>query len=87
MNAECLNPCAGWLALHPSGRLILSPRSLLELAPYLRETYRDEDDDDLEPRERTIVDCNRCLKIVTSVSLASFLHLLYLSHDTDDGPL
>ncbi|GAA6006996.1 hypothetical protein JCM11491_001471 [Sporobolomyces phaffii] len=56
-----------WLALHPaSGRLILSARSLLELAPYLRETFGDEDEDEVEPRDRVIVYCNYCTKIVTS---------------------
>lgn len=57
-----------WLSLHPSGRLILSPRSLTELAPYLRETFAEEDDEDVEPRERTVVYCAYCSKIVTSVS-------------------
>ncbi|KWU43562.1 hypothetical protein RHOSPDRAFT_19404 [Rhodotorula sp. JG-1b] len=61
----------GWLSLHSSGRLMLSPRSLLELAPYLRETFsqgedsNDEDAPDCE-QERTIVDCNLCMSIVTS---------------------
>ncbi|GAA6055373.1 hypothetical protein JCM3770_001077 [Rhodotorula araucariae] len=58
----------GWLSLHSSGRLILSPRSLVELAPYLRETFADddEDDDETDPRHRVVVDCNDCLAIVTS---------------------
>ncbi|GAA5942029.1 hypothetical protein JCM1841_005430 [Sporobolomyces salmonicolor] len=56
----------GWLTLHPSGRLILSPRSLVELAPYLRDTFQDEDEEDTTPRERPVVDCNLCLGIVTS---------------------
>ncbi|KAG0665007.1 hypothetical protein C6P46_000633 [Rhodotorula mucilaginosa] len=61
----------GWLSLHSSGRLMLSPRSLLELAPYLRETFsqgedpNDEDAPECE-QERTIVDCNLCMSIVTS---------------------
>lgn len=52
---------------------MLSPRSLLELAPYLRETFsqgedpNDEDAPECE-QERTIVDCNLCMSIVTSVS-------------------
>jgi hypothetical protein len=56
---------------------MLSPRSLLELAPYLRETFsqgedpNDEDAPECE-QERTIVDCNLCMSIVTSVS-PSFL--------------
>lgn len=63
----------GWLSLHSSGRLTLSPRSLLELAPYLRETFSQgtqEDDDDTPEyeRDRTVVDCNLCMTIVTSVS-------------------
>ncbi|POY72564.1 hypothetical protein BMF94_4391 [Rhodotorula taiwanensis] len=61
----------GWLSLHSSGRLTLSPRSLLELAPYLRETFSQgtqEDDDDTPEyeRDRTVVDCNLCMTIVTS---------------------
>ncbi|TNY22392.1 hypothetical protein DMC30DRAFT_149002 [Rhodotorula diobovata] len=58
----------GWLSLHPSGRLILSPRSLVELAPYLRETFAQdpEDDEEPDPRHRIVVDCNDCLAIVTS---------------------
>ncbi|GAA5890608.1 hypothetical protein JCM5296_004313 [Sporobolomyces johnsonii] len=56
----------GWLTLHPSGRLILSPRSLVELAPYLRDTFQDEEEEDATPRERPVVDCNLCLGIVTS---------------------
>ncbi|CEQ42967.1 SPOSA6832_04839, partial [Sporobolomyces salmonicolor] len=63
----------GWLTLHPSGRLILSPRSLVELAPYLRDTFQDEDEEDTTPRERPVVDCNLCLGIVTSVSRSSRL--------------
>lgn len=57
---------------------MLSPRSLLELAPYLRETFsqgedpNDEDAPECE-QERTIVDCNLCMSIVTSVSPPSFL--------------
>ncbi|BGP38394.1 hypothetical protein JCM10450v2_002339 [Rhodotorula kratochvilovae] len=58
----------GWLSLHSSGRLILSPRSLVELAPYLRETFAvdAEDGEEPEPRHRVVVDCNDCLAIVTS---------------------
>ncbi|GAA5901216.1 hypothetical protein JCM8208_002308 [Rhodotorula glutinis] len=60
----------GWLSLHSSGRLTLSPRSLVELAPYLRETFaqdaEDDDDDASDPRHRVVVDCNDCLSIVTS---------------------
>ncbi|GAA5915810.1 uncharacterized protein JCM6883_006294 [Sporobolomyces salmoneus] len=56
-----------WLSLHPSGRLILSTRSLTELAPYIRETFTEEDEEEtLEPRERTVVYCAYCTKIVTS---------------------
>lgn len=51
---------------------MLSPRSLLELAPYLRETFsQGEDPNDGDAPEceleRTIVDCNLCMSIVTSV--------------------
>ncbi|GAA5921411.1 hypothetical protein JCM3775_003037 [Rhodotorula graminis] len=60
----------GWLSLHPSARLTLSPRSLVELAPYLRETFaqdaEDDEDDAPDPRHRVVVDCNDCLSIVTS---------------------
>ncbi|GAA6000475.1 hypothetical protein JCM10207_008028 [Rhodosporidiobolus poonsookiae] len=55
----------GWLSLHSSGRLVLSPRSLLELSPYLRETFKDEDDEG-DPHNRAIGDCSYCLNIVTS---------------------
>ncbi|GAA6058787.1 hypothetical protein JCM10212_001903 [Sporobolomyces blumeae] len=66
----------GWLTLHDSGRLILSPRSLVELRPYLRETFKDDEDDEDEDEEdedeerdlrhRAVVDCDFCLQIVTS---------------------
>ncbi|BGP55455.1 hypothetical protein JCM8202_003538 [Rhodotorula sphaerocarpa] len=61
----------GWLTLQSSGHLTLSPRSLLELAPYLRETFSqgiqpgDEDGPEHE-RDRIVVDCNLCLLMVTS---------------------
>ncbi|GAA5998799.1 uncharacterized protein JCM10292_007241, partial [Rhodotorula paludigena] len=53
----------GWLSLHSSGRLLLSPRSLVELAPYLRETFGGDDED---VDDGVVVDCNDCLTIVTS---------------------
>ncbi|GAA5834913.1 hypothetical protein JCM9279_007145 [Rhodotorula babjevae] len=60
----------GWLSLHSSARLTLSPRSLVELAPYLRETFaqdaEDDEDDAPDLRHRAVVDCNDCLSIVTS---------------------
>ncbi|GAA5876564.1 hypothetical protein JCM16303_003581 [Sporobolomyces ruberrimus] len=57
----------GWLTLHPSsGRLLLSSRTLFELAPYIRETFAEDDEEDVEPRERAVVYCNYCTKIVTS---------------------
>ncbi|GAA5887261.1 hypothetical protein JCM6882_002466 [Rhodosporidiobolus microsporus] len=56
----------GWLTLHPSGRLILSPRSLVELAPYLRETFDEEDEEEDDPKRRVVVNCSYCLNIVTS---------------------
>ena len=75
---------------------MLSPRSLLELAPYLRETFsqgedsNDEDAPDCE-QERTIVDCNLCMSIVTSVSPFlprrakpyRFVTALFFSFDSD----
>lgn len=69
-----------WLSLHPTGRLILSARSLTELLPYLRETFAEEDDEDIEPRDRVVVFCNYCTKIVTSVS-RRFLPLLARNKD------
>ncbi|GAA6034883.1 hypothetical protein JCM8097_009349 [Rhodosporidiobolus ruineniae] len=56
----------GWLTLHSSNRLILSPRSLVELSPYLRDTFNDDEEDADDPRHRAVVDCNYCLNIVTS---------------------
>lgn len=58
------SPHSGWLSLHSSGRLLLSPRSLVELAPYLRETFGGDDED---VDDGVVVDCNDCLTIVTSV--------------------
>ncbi|GAA5976568.1 hypothetical protein JCM11641_001342 [Rhodosporidiobolus odoratus] len=55
----------GWLSLHDrTNRLLLSPRSLIELSAKPRETYNDHDDDD--PHYRAVVDCSYCLNIVTS---------------------
>ncbi|BGP68793.1 hypothetical protein NBRC10513v2_002128 [Rhodotorula toruloides] len=56
----------GWLSLHESGRIVLSPRSLVELAPYLREQFDQEEDEAEDARNRTVVDCNLCMGIVTS---------------------
>ncbi|GAA5976751.1 hypothetical protein JCM10908_005619 [Rhodotorula pacifica] len=61
----------GWLSLHSSRRLLLSPRSTIELAPYLRETFgqgEDPNDEDApdSAQERIIVDCNLCMAMVTS---------------------
>ncbi|GJN87197.1 hypothetical protein Rhopal_000142-T1 [Rhodotorula paludigena] len=58
----------GWLSLHSSGRLLLSPRSLVELAPYLRETFGGDDED---VDDGVVVDCNDCLTIVTSRRLGA----------------
>ncbi|BGP14349.1 hypothetical protein JCM10213_004476 [Rhodosporidiobolus nylandii] len=80
----------GWLSLHSSGRLILSPRTLLELSPYLRETFNDDEDDD-DPHNRAVVDCNYCLNIVTSgyacpnLECGIRLHTFCVAQQVNDG--
>jgi len=44
----------GWLLKSKKGRYSLSPRSLLELQPYLKSTYPDE-----------VLDCTICFEILT----------------------
>jgi len=44
----------GWLLKSKRGRYSLSPRTILELQPYLRSTYPDE-----------ILDCTICMEMVT----------------------
>ncbi|KAH9981233.1 Nse1 non-SMC component of SMC5-6 complex-domain-containing protein [Lactifluus volemus] len=44
----------GWLLKSKKGRFSLSPRTLLELQPYLKSTYPEE-----------VVDCTICLEILT----------------------
>lgn len=44
----------GWLLKSKKGRFSLSPRSLLELQPYLKSTYPEE-----------VLDCTICLEILT----------------------
>lgn len=58
---------AGWLTCHPGRWLTLSPRATTELAPYLREKYAaEEDENDLDPDEIGYVECQQCRTIVTS---------------------
>ncbi|GAA5839833.1 hypothetical protein JCM11251_001227 [Rhodosporidiobolus azoricus] len=81
----------GWLTLHPSGRFILSPRSLVELSPYLRETFDDEDEEEDDPKRKVVVNCSYCLNIVTSgyacpsQDCGVRLHKFCVAHQIQDG--
>lgn len=66
-----MSACSGWLTLHPSQYLTLSTRTLAELNTYLRQTYNEQDDEEVDKRYRAVVDCNFCLGIATSVSAFS----------------
>lgn len=53
----------GWLDKSRKGFYSLSPRGLMELKPWLEETYNDEDSD-----EKKIKSCEACKEIITMVS-------------------
>lgn len=62
----------GWFELSANGFYSLSPRALMELRGWLKDTYNDpddevdeEDDDDHDPPHKAIKDCQGCKEIVT----------------------
>lgn len=52
-----------WLRMSPSGRLFLTPRSLLELEPWLKEQFPEH-----------VLECAKCHDIVTKVRRARDYH-------------
>lgn len=73
----------GWFELSARGFYTLSPRALMELRGWLRDTYNeqpDDSDDEAEPHEK-IKDCQGCKEIVTVGQRCPNLSCPFRLHD------